>query len=89
VDKKCLTLSKENQRNPFKHIQFGRSKSPVKGLKQSADSVTPENNDKFMKVSPKSMIYHFLVDKFSIIENCDDFDEKKIQKSLNKHTNTY
>jgi hypothetical protein len=31
-DKKCLTLSKENQKSPFKHIRFGRSKSPVKGL---------------------------------------------------------
>jgi hypothetical protein len=29
-DKKCLTLSKENQKSPFKHIRFGRSKSPVK-----------------------------------------------------------
>jgi hypothetical protein len=31
-DKKCLTLSKENQKSPFKHIRFGKSKSPVKGL---------------------------------------------------------
>jgi hypothetical protein len=31
-DKKCLTLSKENKKSPFKHICFGRSKSPVKGL---------------------------------------------------------
>jgi hypothetical protein len=33
-DKKCLTLSKENQKSPFKHIRFGRSKSQVKGLMQ-------------------------------------------------------
>jgi hypothetical protein len=33
-DKKCLTLSKENQKSPFKHIRFGKSKSPVKGLKR-------------------------------------------------------
>jgi hypothetical protein len=31
-DKKCLNLSKDNQKSPFKHIRFGRSKSPVKGL---------------------------------------------------------
>jgi hypothetical protein len=31
-DKKCLNLSKENQKSPFKQICFGRSKSPVKGL---------------------------------------------------------
>jgi hypothetical protein len=31
-DKKCLTLSKKNKKSPFKHIRFGRSKSPVKGL---------------------------------------------------------
>jgi hypothetical protein len=31
-DKKCLTLSKENQKSPFQHICFGTSKSPVKGL---------------------------------------------------------
>jgi hypothetical protein len=31
-DKKCLTLSKKNKKSPFKHICFGRSKSPVKGL---------------------------------------------------------
>jgi hypothetical protein len=29
-DKKCLTLSKKNQKSPFKHFRFGRS--PVKGL---------------------------------------------------------
>jgi hypothetical protein len=27
------TLSKEHQKSPFKHIRFGRSKFPVKGLK--------------------------------------------------------
>jgi hypothetical protein len=32
-DKKCLTLSKKNKESPFKHIRFGRSKSPVKGLR--------------------------------------------------------
>jgi hypothetical protein len=31
-DKKCPSLSKENQKSPFKHIRFGRSKSPVKGF---------------------------------------------------------
>jgi hypothetical protein len=31
--KKCLTLSQENQKSLFKHILFGRSKSPVKGSK--------------------------------------------------------
>jgi hypothetical protein len=31
-DEKCLTLSKENQKIPHKHIRFGRSKSPLKGL---------------------------------------------------------
>jgi hypothetical protein len=31
-DKKSLTLSKKNKKSPFKHIRFGRSKSPVKGL---------------------------------------------------------
>jgi hypothetical protein len=31
-DKKCLTLSKENQKSQFKHICLGRSKSPGKGL---------------------------------------------------------
>jgi hypothetical protein len=38
-DKKCLTLSKENQKSPFKHIRFGRSKSPVKGLRSRSISV--------------------------------------------------
>jgi hypothetical protein len=33
-DKKCLTLSKENHKCPFKHICFGRSKSLVKRLKE-------------------------------------------------------
>jgi hypothetical protein len=28
-DKNCLTLLKENHKSPFKHICFGRSKSPV------------------------------------------------------------
>jgi hypothetical protein len=32
VDKKCLTLSKENEKSPFKHFRFGILKSPVKGL---------------------------------------------------------
>jgi hypothetical protein len=32
-DKKCLTLSKKNKKSPFKHFCFGRSKSPVKGLR--------------------------------------------------------
>jgi hypothetical protein len=32
-DKKCRTLSKKNKKSPFKHIRFGRSKSPVKGLR--------------------------------------------------------
>jgi hypothetical protein len=31
-DRKCLTLSKENQKSPLKHIRFGRSKFPVQGL---------------------------------------------------------
>jgi hypothetical protein len=31
-DKKCLTLTKENQQSTFKHIRFCSSKSPVKGL---------------------------------------------------------
>jgi hypothetical protein len=31
-DKKCLTLSKENQNSAFKHIRFCRSESLVKGL---------------------------------------------------------
>jgi hypothetical protein len=34
-DSKCLTLSKENQKSPFKHFRFGRSKFPVKELKKS------------------------------------------------------
>jgi hypothetical protein len=34
-DKKFLTLSKENQKSSFKHIRFGRSKSPVKGLRKT------------------------------------------------------
>jgi hypothetical protein len=33
-DKKCLTLSKKNQKSPLKHFLFGRSKSSVKGLIQ-------------------------------------------------------
>jgi hypothetical protein len=33
-DKKGLTLSKENQKSPFTHIRFGKSKSPVKGLRE-------------------------------------------------------
>jgi hypothetical protein len=33
--KKCLTLSKENQKSLFKHICFGRSKSPVKRLSRA------------------------------------------------------
>jgi hypothetical protein len=32
-DEKFLTLSKENQKSQFKHIRFGRSKSPVKRLR--------------------------------------------------------
>jgi hypothetical protein len=32
-DKKCLTLSKKNQKSPFKNVRFGMSKSPVKELK--------------------------------------------------------
>jgi hypothetical protein len=31
--KKRLTLAKKNQKCPFKHVRFGRSKSPVKSLK--------------------------------------------------------
>jgi hypothetical protein len=27
-----LYRKRENQKSPFKHIRFGRSKSPVKGL---------------------------------------------------------
>jgi hypothetical protein len=34
IDKKCLTLSKKNQKNLFKHIRFGRSNSPGKGLSE-------------------------------------------------------
>jgi hypothetical protein len=38
-DKKCLTLSNENQKSPFKHIRFGRSKSHhVKGLIENCTS---------------------------------------------------
>jgi hypothetical protein len=32
IDKKCLTLSKKNQKSPFEHFCFGGSKSPVKGI---------------------------------------------------------
>jgi hypothetical protein len=32
-DKKCLTLTKKNQKSPFKNFRFGGSKSPVKGIK--------------------------------------------------------
>jgi hypothetical protein len=31
LDKKCLA-QKKNQKSTFKHLRFGRSKSPVKGL---------------------------------------------------------
>jgi hypothetical protein len=34
-DKKCFILSKNKQKNPFKHFRFGRSKSPVKGLNRN------------------------------------------------------
>jgi hypothetical protein len=30
--RKCLTLSKENQKSTLKHIRFGRSKFQVQGL---------------------------------------------------------
>jgi hypothetical protein len=32
-DKICRTLSKENQKSPFKHVRFGSSKSQVKRLR--------------------------------------------------------
>jgi hypothetical protein len=33
-DKKCLILSKENQKSPFKHIRFGRSKPHSERVKK-------------------------------------------------------
>jgi hypothetical protein len=33
IDKKFLPLSKKNKQSSSKHIRFGRSKSPVTGLK--------------------------------------------------------
>jgi hypothetical protein len=34
-DKKCFILSKKNQKSPFEHFRFSRSKSPVKGLSKT------------------------------------------------------
>jgi hypothetical protein len=39
-DKNCITLSKENQESPFKHIRFGRSTSPVKVKKKTCFKIS-------------------------------------------------
>jgi hypothetical protein len=43
-DKKCLTLSKKNNKSPFKHIRFGRSKSLVKGLSFRPGQISGKTN---------------------------------------------
>jgi hypothetical protein len=55
-DKKCITLSKKNKQSPFKHIRFGRSKSPVKGLRV---------NDNYVLLFVEQIINCFLLRKLS------------------------
>jgi hypothetical protein len=65
-DKKWLTLSKENQKSPLKHIRFGRSKSPMKGLMKKKSRICKKFPALWTRAS-ESGLFNQIFDSVSVI----------------------